>query len=67
MVLTVSRQQVINTAKFGTRVVVFLLLALYILPKLLIMLWQVNSVPNIQDENLLEKPLRVMINMFDIS
>ena len=66
MVVTFSWHSIIKKAKFYGRIVILAIILLYILPKLLSLLWYIPyPEPKIRDNHLLEKPLRVTATLLD--
>lgn len=64
MIALFSFRSMLKHAKLWVKLIVLVLIIFYILPKLLNLFWDSNhSEPKIREEQLLEKPLRVMVNV----
>ena len=61
MVITVSWRKIIKNSKICLKIMLLTLIIFYILPTLIFLLWEGNN-PGLKmrDQQLLEKPLRVM-------
>jgi hypothetical protein len=68
MVVTFSGNRIMKTGKIMAKIIILILILCYILPQLLSLLWYIYyPEPKIREEHLLEKPLRVTINLLHIS
>jgi hypothetical protein len=63
MVITFSWQGILKRSKFYIKILLITLIIFYILPQLITILWEcTNPGLKIRDQNLLERPLRVMVS-----
>ncbi|BBB92936.1 MAG TPA: hypothetical protein PKA28_02125 [Methylomusa anaerophila] len=63
MIVTFMSNSLIRLLKLGIKVALLTLIIFYILPKLMTLLWEINNPElKIRERQLLEKPLRVIIN-----
>ena len=68
MVATISLRNITKKIKLVLKIIALAIIIFYILPKLLSLFWHVdNPGEKIRDEHLLEKPLRVISIITDIS
>lgn len=68
MVLSISRRSLIKKSKMITRLLVLAIIIIYILPKLLSLLWNaLESNTQERDRHLIEKPLRVEMSLQKIT
>jgi hypothetical protein len=67
MIVGVSRRSVSRRVRLGLQAAVLAALVFYILPKLLAFFWQVyQPMPKFRDEQIFEKPLRVISEKVEI-
>lgn len=68
MVATVSIRDLVRKSKFIGRIILLAVIILYVLPQLIILLWDTSKIdPKGPDQHLLEKPLRVQRPWLDTS
>jgi hypothetical protein len=68
MVISFSGNSVIKRVKLYFKIAILVIIVFYILPNLLSLLWYIPP-PNlkIREEHLLEKPLRVIVDIINTS
>jgi len=68
MVFTFSGHKIVKKMKVMIKIMILTIILVYILPKLLSLLWYIHYPEyKMREEHLLEKPLRVMAIMLEIS
>lgn len=68
MVITFSGNGVIKRTKLYFKIAILAVIVFYILPNLLSLLWYTNTPERkIREEHLLEKPLRVVVDIVNTS
>jgi len=60
MIISLSRRNLLKSGKLSMKLVLLIILLIYLLPKLLLVFWNVTCDPKIHEDKLLEKPLRVI-------
>ncbi len=60
MIVGLSRRNLVRRGKIYIKLLLLAVIVVYLLPKLISLLWEVNTGPKIRDDHMLEKPLRVI-------
>lgn len=67
MVVTLSGKDVRKILKVLIKIMILTMILFYILPQLVSLLWYIHyPIPKLREENLLEKPLRVILDLVDV-
>lgn len=68
LITSFSFRSILKNAKLWIKLIVLVLILFYILPKLMDSFWNnIHPGPKIKDEQLLEKPLRVMETILEVT